>query len=155
MRLKHIKWSIYVNSPCSSHTALQERMPGADFKLQLSSTDNVVGEVMYPAVPLLEESTALMLMEAYKIFDEAGYTIKIYDAYRPASAQDKLEATVDFAGNNDLHSLGRAESEEIFREKYASQVLIYKKALSMSTGYNVKETLLYSFHLGKEIKVES
>ena len=49
----------------------------------------------------------------------------------------------------------RLESEEIFREKYASQVLIYKKALSMSTGYNVKETLLYSFHLGKEIKVES
>ena len=48
----------------------------------------------------------------------------------------------------------RLDSEESFREKYASQVLIYKKALSMSTGYEVKETLLYSFHLGKEIKVE-
>ncbi len=48
----------------------------------------------------------------------------------------------------------RLESEELFREKYTSQVLIYKKALSMSTGYEVKETLLYSFHLGKEIGVE-
>lgn len=48
----------------------------------------------------------------------------------------------------------RLSSEEAFREKYASQVLIYKKALKMSTGYDVKETLLYSFHLGKEIKVE-
>ena len=87
---------------------LRVYMPGADFKLQLSSTDNVTGEALYPAVPLLEESTALMLMEAYKIFDEAGYTIKIYDAYRPASAQDKLEAATNYAGGNDLHSLGRA-----------------------------------------------
>jgi ATP-dependent helicase/nuclease subunit A len=48
----------------------------------------------------------------------------------------------------------RLESEELFKEKYTSQVLIYKKALSMSTGYEVKETLLYSFYLGKEIRVE-
>ncbi len=48
----------------------------------------------------------------------------------------------------------RLESEEAFIEKYSSQVLIYKKALKMATGYDVKETLLYSFHLGKEIKVQ-
>ena len=83
-------------------------MPGADFNLQLSTANNVTGESLYPAVPLLEESTAAMLMEAYKIFEEAGYTIKIYDAYRPASAQDKLEAATSYAGGNDLHSLGRA-----------------------------------------------
>ena len=87
---------------------LRVLMPGADFKLQLSTTDNVIGEALYPAVPLLEQSTADMLMEAYELFDQAGYTIKIYDAYRPASAQDKLESAVDFAGNNDMHSLGRA-----------------------------------------------
>ena len=83
-------------------------MPGADFNLQLSTANNITGEALYPAVPLLEESTAAMLMEAYKIFEAAGYTIKVYDAYRPASAQDKLEAATDFAGGNDLHSLGRA-----------------------------------------------
>ena len=83
-------------------------MPGADFNLQLSTANNVTGKSLYPAVPLLEESTAAMLMEAYKIFEEAGYTMKIYDAYRPASAQDQLEATTNYAGGNDLHSLGRA-----------------------------------------------
>lgn len=46
------------------------------------------------------------------------------------------------------------EKEEEFVEKYASQVLLYKKALSLCTGYKVKETLLYSFHLGKEIAVK-
>lgn len=87
---------------------LRVLMPGADFNLQMSTTNNVTGEALYPGVPLLDEETAKMLMEAYDLFDQAGYTIKVYDAYRPASAQDKLEATVDFAGNNDLHSLGRA-----------------------------------------------
>ena len=48
----------------------------------------------------------------------------------------------------------RLPNEDMFREKYASQVLVYKKALKLATGYDIKETLLYSFHLGKEIKVE-
>lgn len=87
---------------------LRVYMPGADFDLQLCSTDNITGKALYPEAPLLEESTAKMLMKAYEIFEAAGYTIKIYDAYRPASAQDKLEAATEYAGGNDMHSLGRA-----------------------------------------------
>ena len=49
----------------------------------------------------------------------------------------------------------RLNDEELFREKYTSQVLIYKKALTMSTGYEVKGTLLYSFHLSKEISIDA
>ncbi|MBO5936053.1 MAG: PD-(D/E)XK nuclease family protein, partial [Clostridia bacterium] len=49
----------------------------------------------------------------------------------------------------------RLNDEELFKEKYTSQVLIYKKALTMSTGYEVKDTLLYSFHLSKEIGIDS
>ncbi len=45
------------------------------------------------------------------------------------------------------------DSEELFIEKYTSQVMLYKKALTLCTGYEVKETLLYSFHLGKVIAV--
>lgn len=45
------------------------------------------------------------------------------------------------------------ENENDFVIKYASQVLLYKKALSECTGYNVKSTVLYSFHLSKEIEV--
>lgn len=46
------------------------------------------------------------------------------------------------------------DSEDKFREKYSSQVLLYKKALEVCIGLPVKQTLLYSFHLGKEIEVE-
>ena len=47
----------------------------------------------------------------------------------------------------------RLENETDFVVKYASQVLLYKKALIQCTGYNVKSAVLYSFHLGKEIEV--
>lgn len=48
----------------------------------------------------------------------------------------------------------RLETEEEFTEKYSSQVKLYKKALSLCTDYDVKETVLYSFYLGKAITVE-
>ncbi len=44
-------------------------------------------------------------------------------------------------------------NETDFIVKYASQVLLYKKALRECTGYNVKSAVLYSFHLGKAIEV--
>ena len=46
------------------------------------------------------------------------------------------------------------EAEEEFEKKYSEQVRTYKKALELCTGYKVKETLLYSFHLSKEIKIK-
>ncbi len=45
------------------------------------------------------------------------------------------------------------KNETDFIVKYASQVLLYKKALRECTGYNVKSAVLYSFHLSKEIEV--
>ncbi len=45
------------------------------------------------------------------------------------------------------------KNETDFIVKYASQVLLYKKALRECTGYNVKSAVLYSFYLGKEIEV--
>lgn len=80
-------------------------MPGAEFDLRFTTVNNVTGQALYPAVPLLEASTAEMLMEAYEVFREAGYTLKVYDAYRPQSAQDKLtEAGIA----DDGHQSGRA-----------------------------------------------
>ncbi len=46
------------------------------------------------------------------------------------------------------------QNDSDFIEKYKSQVVLYKKALNLCTGYKVKETLLYSFRLGRAIKVE-
>lgn len=45
------------------------------------------------------------------------------------------------------------ENEDDFREKYTNQVKVYKKALMLCTGYEVSETMLYSFKLGREISI--
>lgn len=46
------------------------------------------------------------------------------------------------------------DTEEEFIEKYRSQVMTYRRALSLCTGYEVGKTLLYSFRLAKEIAVD-
>lgn len=66
----------------------------ADFDLRFTTEKNVTGAAQYPAVPLLEDSTAQMLKKAFDAFREDGYTIKIYDAYRPLSAQQALYEAV-------------------------------------------------------------
>lgn len=65
-------------------------LPGAEFELLFASPNNITGHAMYAPIPLLEEGVAYKLLEAYQIFREDGYTIKIYDAYRPRSAQIEL-----------------------------------------------------------------
>ena len=69
-------------------------MHEADFDLRFTTEKNITGEAQYPAVPLLEDSTAQMLKKAFDAFREDGYTIKIYDAYRPLSAQQALYEAV-------------------------------------------------------------
>lgn len=90
-------------------------MPTADFELLFASSNNITGEAMYPAIPLMEESTAQMLARAQEIFRADGYSIKIYDAYRPKSAQYKLYDIVqdsrfiaDPYKGQSWHQLGRA-----------------------------------------------
>lgn len=46
------------------------------------------------------------------------------------------------------------KTQEEFIEKYSSQVKTYKTALEQCTDYEVAQTLLYSFKLGKEIDVK-
>lgn len=94
---------------------LRAYMPTADFEILFASSNNVAGEAMYPAVPLLEASAAEKLAEAQEIFRARGYSIKIYDAYRPKSAQYKLYDIVQdarFVANpysgRSWHQLGRA-----------------------------------------------
>lgn len=48
----------------------------------------------------------------------------------------------------------RIENEEEFIEKYSSQLLLYKKALTLCTGIPVGKTLIYSFHLSRIIEVK-
>lgn len=94
---------------------LRAYMPTADFELLFASSNNITGEAMYPAVPLMEASAAEKLAEAQAIFRNAGYSIKIYDAYRPKSAQYKLYDIVQDArfianpyNGRSWHQIGRA-----------------------------------------------
>ena len=41
--------------------------------------------------------------------------------------------------------------EEILKERYYKQLDLYKDALERMTGKKVKEKIIYSFSLGKEI----
>ena len=70
-------------------------LPEAQFDILFASEDNITGRALYPAVPLLEKTTAAMLKRAYDRFLEDGYIVKIYDAYRPLSAQTALWRAVN------------------------------------------------------------
>lgn len=52
------------------------------------TTFNFTGEVLYErAVPVLQRGTAEKLAQAAQLFAADGYTIKLYDCYRPKSVQ--------------------------------------------------------------------
>lgn len=88
---------------------LRVYMSGAEFDLSFASEDNVTGEALYEDIPLVDEAFAEKLMEAYEIFRKAGYTIKIYDVYRPASAQTAIETAIGGATDcGSQHSSGYA-----------------------------------------------
>lgn len=56
-----------------------------------ATDDNFTGKRLYPrAVPLLQLETIEKLKRAAEIFEADGYTIKLYDAYRPLSVQREL-----------------------------------------------------------------
>jgi len=66
-------------------------LPDAEYELLFATERNVIGEPLYPrAIPLLQKDTAKKLQKAFEIFKEDGYTLKIYDAYRPVSVQRRL-----------------------------------------------------------------
>jgi len=63
-------------------------LPDAVYELLFATPDNVAGYPLYPrAIPLLQKDTVKKLKKAYDLFKADGYTLKIYDAYRPRSVQ--------------------------------------------------------------------
>lgn len=57
--------------------------------LRYATENNFVKKQIYPdnSIAILRTDTAMKLKEANEIFKKDGYTIKIFDAYRPHSAQ--------------------------------------------------------------------
>lgn len=100
---------------------LRRSLPELKFDLRFASENNVAGEALYPAIPLLEEKTAGFLAAAQEVFRNGGYGIKLYDAYRPAIAQQRLYALVpdsrfftDPRVGTSWHLLGRAVDITLF-----------------------------------------
>ena len=70
-------------------------LPDAQYEQLFNTERNVTGEPLYGrTVFLLQRDTVKKLVKAYEIFKADGYTLKIYDAYRPLSAQKRLFAIV-------------------------------------------------------------
>jgi D-alanyl-D-alanine dipeptidase len=57
--------------------------------LKYATIDNFVGKQVYPenSIAVLRKGTALKLKKANEIFKKDGYTIKVWDAYRPLHVQ--------------------------------------------------------------------
>lgn len=66
-------------------------LPNAQYELLFNTENNVIGEPLYGrSVPLMQRDCAMKLQKAWDIFLADGYTIKVYDAYRPKSVQRRL-----------------------------------------------------------------
>lgn len=114
-----------------------------------------------------ESSLAKRILASEKVMREKKFTIEVpvSEIYPEAGESAKGEmmmiqgiADCAFLENGELvvvdYKTDHIKTEEEFCEKYSSQVLLYKRALEICTGYKVRETLLYSFYLGKEIRVQ-
>ncbi len=91
-------------------------VPSAEINLVFATEENFFKEKFYKrSVPLLQSSTAGKLAKAADEFYKKGYTIKILDAYRPSSVEQKIYTFVNDAkvvpnpaGTPSVHSMGGA-----------------------------------------------
>jgi len=80
---------------------VQEVVPGIIVDLQLAQDENYLGTKMYPVqIALLQEKTADKLKKAQILFNQDGYSLVLWDAYRPYSIS--LTIAEMFAGQSPL-----------------------------------------------------
>ena len=113
-----------------------------------------------------ESNLAKRILQSELVMREKKFTVfvpvtELYEGVE-AFAEERVMiqgiADCAFLENEKLvvvdYKTDRLSSPEQFTEKYANQVRVYRRALEQCTGYQVRETLLYSFHLSKEIAVD-
>lgn len=113
-----------------------------------------------------KSSLAKRILSSPLVMREKKFTIEVpisdlYDGFDDfGSEMMMIQGIADcaFLENGELvvvdYKTDHIASEELFKEKYTAQVMLYKRALAVCTGYNVSKTLLYSFHLGREIEID-
>ena len=98
----------------------------------------------------VKEEEAPDLSEDFGVPDEELLLIQgIIDAYFIEEDPDSGPGIVLVDYKTD-----RIRSEEYYRETYSPQLAAYADALERSTGYQVKERIIYSLELGKEIPLK-
>lgn len=119
---------------------LRQILPDSEFEILFASSNNVSDRALYPAIPLMEQHTAEMLREAYDIFKKDGYTIKVYDAYRPKRAQFVLYDIVrdnrfiaDPYNTNSWHQLGRAVDMSLIEDATGEELMMPTPMHTFST----------------------
>ncbi len=76
--------------------SIEELSDSIIIDLRYATEDNITGKALYPVtICLLREETAQKLLAAEARLAELGYRIKIWDAYRPLSAQRPLYDAVE------------------------------------------------------------
>lgn len=67
---------------------MRRELPDAYYNLLFATENNITGAPLYArAIPLMQRGTLEKLVKAYDMFKADGYTIMVYDAYRPLSVQ--------------------------------------------------------------------
>ncbi len=130
-------------------------------------TDVQAEGINVPAVErFFESDLAKRILSSENVMREKKFTIEVpinevYEGTEEFSDERvMIQGIADcaFTEKGELvvvdYKTDRLKTEEEFIEKYSSQVKLYKKALSVCTDYRVKETVLYSFYLGKAITVK-
>lgn len=70
---------------------LEEEIPSAHFEIRYATTDNFTGKVVYESPTcLLHKEAATALKNVQLELETMGLSIKVWDGYRPFSAQEKF-----------------------------------------------------------------
>ena len=78
---------------------VQKVIPSIQIEIRYATADNFMKEVLYPeARCLLRRETAEKLLKAQERAQKMGYSLKIFDAYRPLAVQKKMWAHTPIEG---------------------------------------------------------
>lgn len=131
------------------------------YKIHGYDIENVTGEVLYPYVELddgeylvpLLYPVALHLYDAEEEALSLGYTLKIYDAYRPHAVSTQIyELTTQFVEANPEYS--QMMTESVDGESYGQSNFLAKSVSNHNYGVALDLTIA-DLATGKELEMQS
>lgn len=131
------------------------------YKIHGDRIDGVTGEVLYPYVLIDEEEylvpllfpVAVHLYEAQQTAMERGYTLKVYDAYRPyAVTKDIYALTTEFVTANPIYT--ELMTEPVKGVAYKQSNFLAQSVSNHNYGVAVDITLA-DLKTGKELEMQS